>query len=264
MRKLLYTISLTAFLFFFSNLVSAQTINNSADLEKFYTEYFNNKQSRDALVKSYCTDSLYQAWKESESDAPLVHVYCDTYRGVTIRRIPNKNQYHVAFGIWQFTDVFVPMESVDIYVDKGKIYKAEQSETSISTSDLNGTKWITETGYITKSEEYYEFTQDTKIWHQENGGSFTYPYYLAQKRPAFFDHSKVGAGTKGQYYIEFNNVLGSKNLSTIIYFNKEAGVMIAKPKGGFENYFIMKDKDTALEFFQPREFPVNGPKVSQW
>ena len=40
--------------------------------------------------------------------------------------------------------------------------------------------------------------------------------------------------------------------------------MIAKPKGGFENYFIMKDKDTALEFFQPREFPVNGPKVSQW
>lgn len=52
MRKLLYTISLMAFLFFFSNLVSAQTINNSADLEKFYTEYFNNKQSRDALSKA--------------------------------------------------------------------------------------------------------------------------------------------------------------------------------------------------------------------
>jgi len=26
----------------------------------------------------------------------------------------------------------------------------------------------------------------------------------------------------------------------------------------------MKDKDIPSKFFKPREFPVNGPKVSQW
>ena len=261
MRKLLYAISLTAFLFFFSNLASAQTINNSADLEKFYKAYFHNKQSRDALVKSYCTDSIYQVWKKSESDEPLVLIYGDTYRGVTIRQIPKENQYHVAFGFWhQFTETFIPMASVDIYVDKGKIYKAEPSGTSISTSDINGTKWVSEVAYIEQSKDYYEFTQDTYIWHYE-GGTHTYPYYLSNTIAGFFDHSNVGTGTKGKYLIK--DVIGSKDYSDIIYFNKEAGVMITNPKNGFESYFIMKDKDTALEFFKTREFPVNSPKVSQ-
>ena len=261
MRKLLSTITLTALLFFFSNLVSAQTINNSADLEKFYTEFFNNRQSRDALVKSYCTDSIYKAWKVSESDAPLVYFDCDTYSGVTIRQMPKKNQYHVAFGFWQFSNVFIPMQSEIINVDKGKIYKIRNAATPISTSDLNGTKWISETGYNTQSKDYYEFTQDTYIWHYE-GGTHTYPYYMAKNIAGFFDHSKVGTGTKGQYIIKDKN--RGKDYSYIIYFDKEEGVMITKRKGEFENYYIMKDKDTALEFFKPREFPVNGPKVSQW
>ena len=262
MRELLYTISLTVFLFFFSNLASAQTINNSADLEKFYTEYFNNSQSREALVKSYCTDSVYQAWKESESDAPFVLFYCDTYTGVTIHKIPKENQYHVALGFWHpFTEAFIPTASVEIYVDKGKIYKAEPSGASISTSDLEGTKWQLEITYKERSKDYYEFTQDSYIWHYE-GGTHTFPYYLSNSIAGFFDHSKVGTGTKGKYLIK--DVMGTKDFSDIIYFNKEAGVMIAKPKGGFENYYIMKDKDSALEFFKPREFPVNGPKVSTW
>lgn len=50
---------------------------------------------------------------------------------------------------------------------------------------------------------------------------------------------------------------GGKDYDDIIYFNKEAGVMIAKPRGGYENYYIMKDKDIDVEFFYPREFPVN-------
>ena len=262
MRKLLSTISLTAFLFL-SNLASAQTISNSADLEKFYTEYFNKKQSRDALVKSYCTDSLYQVWKASESDAPLVHADYTTYSGITIRQIPKKNQYHVAFGFWQFTDIFIPMTSMDIYVDNGKIYKTGNAATSVSTSDLNGTKWIPEVGYITKSKDYDEYTEDTYIWHYE-GGTHTFPYYMSNNIAGFFDHSKVGTSTKGHYLIMHNDARGAKDYYDISYFDKEAGVMIAKPKGGHEIYYIMKDNETAIEFFKPREFPVNGPKYSQW
>ncbi len=264
MRTLLHTISLTAFLLF-SSLVSAQTINNSADLEKFYKAYFNNIQSRDALVKIFCTDSLYQAWKESETDEPFVRIYCNSYRGVSIRRIPKVNQYHVSFGSWhEFIGSFLPTASVEIYVDNnGKIFKAEPLGASISTSDLNGTKWIIETGYNTQSKDYYEFTEDTYIWHYE-GGTHTYPYYLSKTIAGFFDHSKVGTGTKGHYLIMYNDARGGKDYDDIIYFNKEAGVMIAKPKGRSENYYIIKDKDSALGFFKPREFPVNGPKVSQW
>ena len=255
MRKLLYTISLTTFLLL-SNLASAQTISNSADLERFYTAYFNNKQSRDALVKSYCTDSLYQVWKASESDAPLVHADYTTYSGITIRQIPKKNQYHVAFGFWQFTDTFIPMTSMDIYVDNGKIYKAGNAATSISTSDLNGTKWISEAVYKTKSKQFKEFTQDKYIWHYE-GGTHTFPYYMSNNIAGFFDNSKVGTGTKGHYLIIHNDARGEKDYYDIFYFDKEAGVMIAKPRGGYENYYIMKDNETAVEFFYPREFPVN-------
>ena len=259
MRKLLYTISLTAFLFFFSNLASAQTINNSADLEKFYKAYFNNIQSRDALVKIFCTDSLYQVWKESETDEPFVRIYCNSYRGVSIRRIPKVNQYYVAFGFWHpFIGYFLPTASVEIYVDNnGKIFKAEPLGATISTSDLNGTKWIAETGYKPQSKiykVYYEFTEDTFIRHYE-GGTHTFPYYLSNTISGFFDDSKVGTGTKGEYLIMSRR--GAKDYSDIIYFNKEAGVMIAKPRGGYENYYIMKDKDIDVEFFYPREFPVN-------
>ena len=258
MRKLLYAISLTAFLFFFSNLASAQTINNSADLEKFYKAYFNNIQSRDALVKIFCTDSLYQVWKESETDEPFVRIYCNSYRGVSIRRIPKVNQYHVTFGSWhEFIGSFLPTASVEIYVDNnGKIFKAEPSVVSIFTSDLNGTKWISEAGYKTKSKEYKEFTQDKYIWHYE-GGTHTFPYYLSKTIAGFFDHSKVGTGTKGYFLIMYKGGGSGKDYYDIIYFNKEAGVMIAKPKGGYENYYIMKDKDTDVEFFKSREFPVN-------
>lgn len=257
MRTLLHTISLTAFLFF-SSLVSAQTINNSADLEKFYKAYFNNIQSRDALVKIFCTDSLYQAWKESETDEPFVRIYCNSYRGVSIHRIPKVNQYHVSFGSWhEFIGSFLPTASVEIYVDNnGKIFKAEPLGATISTSDLNGTKWISEAVYKTKSKQYKEFTQDKYIWHYE-GGTHTFPYYMSKTIAGFFDHSKVGTGTKGYYLIMHKGGGSGKDYYDIIYFNKEAGVMIAKPRGGYENYYIMKDNETAVEFFKSREFPVN-------
>lgn len=193
----------------------------------------------------------------------IVHGDRNTFSGITIRQIPKKNQYHVAFGFWQFTHTFIPVTSVDIYVNKGKIYKAENTATSISTSDLNGTKWIPETGNITQPKDYKEFTQDTYIWHYERG-SHTFPYYLSNTLAGFFDNSKVGTGTKGHYLIIHNDARGKKDYYDIFYFDKEAGVMIAKPKGGFEIYFIMKDNETAVEFFKPREFPVNGPKYSQW
>jgi len=248
-------------LFFFSNNTSAQTISNSADLEKFYKAYFHNKQSKDALVKGFCTDSIYQAWKESESDEPFVFGGYDKHRGVQIRQLPKDNQYFVSFGIWFLGDNdFRSHESVAISIDKGKINKANHHpEVSISTSDLNGTKWQSEIRYTKQSKDYYEYTQDTQIWHHDDGGTFSYPYYLTDTIPTKFDYSKVGTTTKGRYYVEINPKWGDLYCEPIHYFNKEEGLMIL---GG--HVYLMKDKDIPSKFFKPREFPVNGPKVSQW
>ena len=257
MRKLLYAISLTAFLFFFSNLASAQTINNSADLEEFYKAYFHNKESRDALVKSYCTDSLYQVWKASESEEPFVFGGCDNYRGVSIRQLPKDNQYYVSFGIWFLGENdFRSHEGVAISVDKGKISKINH-EVTISSSQLIGTKCQYE--HDRKSKEYYEYKEGERIWHKEDGGSYSYPYYLTDTIPTKFDYSKVGTTTKGRYYVEINSKWEILYCHPIQYFNKEEGLMILDG-----HVYIMKDKDIPTKFFQPREFPVNGPKVSQW
>ena len=260
MRKLLSTISLTAFLFL-SNLASAQTISNSADLEKFYTEYFNKKQSRDALVKSYCTDSLYQVWKVSGSDEPFVFGGCDKHKGVAIRQLPKDNQYYVSFGFWFLSiDDFRSSDGVAISVDKGKINKVNHHpEVSISTSDLNGSKWQVEIDYTKQSKEYDEYTQDTQIWHREDKSTFSYPYYLTDTIPTKFDHSKVGKTTKGQYFVKINPKWEDLYCDPIYYFNKEDGLMILG-----EHIYIKKDKEIPAEFFKPREFPVNGPKYSQW
>ena len=260
MRTLLHTISLTAFLFF-SSLVSAQTINNSADLEKFYKAYFNNIQSRDALVKIFCTDSLYQAWKVSGSDEPFVFGGCDKHKGVEIRQLP-KDKYFVSFGFW-FLGIndFRLSDGVAISVEKGKINKVNHHpEVSISTSDLNGTKWQLKIDYTDQSKDYYEYTQDTQIWHHDDGGTFSYPYYLTDTIPTKFDHSKVGKTTKGRYFVEINPKWGDLYCDPIYYFNKEEGLMI---RG--EHIYIMKGKDIPAEFFEPRDFPVNGrKKVSNW
>lgn len=258
MRKLLYTISLMAFLFFFSNLASAQTINNSADLEEFYKAYFHNKQSRDALVKGFCTDSIYQAWKESESDEPFVFGGCDKHRGVQIRQLPKDNQYYVSFGIWFLGDNdFRSHESVAISIDKGKINKINH-EVSISSSQLIGIKCQYEHGSTPK--EYNEYKERERIWHRENGSTFSYPYYLTDTIPTKFDYSKVGTTTKGRYYVEINPKWGDLYCEPIHYFNKEEGLMILSG----DIYYIMKGKEIPKKFFKPREFPVNGPKYSTW
>ena len=262
MRKLLSTTTLTALLFFFSNFVSAQTINNSADLEKFYTEFFNNRRSRDALVKGYCTESLYLAWKASSSDVPFVFGGCDKYRGVQIRQLPKDNQYYVSFGFW-FLGIndFRSSDGVAISVDKGKINKVNHHpEVSISTSDLNGSKWQVEIDYTKQSKEYDEYTQDTQIWHREDKSTFSYPYYLTDTIPTKFDHSKVGKTTKGQYFVKINPKWGDLYCEPIHYFNKEEGLMILSG----DIYYIMKGKEIPKKFFKPREFPVNGPKYSTW
>ena len=264
MRKLLSTTTLTALLFFFSNLASAQTINNSADLEKFYTEFFNNRQSRDALVKGYCTDSLYQAWKASSSDEPFVFGGCDNHSGVQIRQLPKDNQYYVSFGYWFLgDDDYRANEGVTISVDKGKINKINH-QVSLSISDLSGTKWQHVIKRVDKPSDYYEidneydeYTNNAKIWHKKYGKNPSYHYYLTDTIPTKFESSKVGTATKGQYYIEEGAELYS---SPIYYFNKEEGLMILSG----DIYYIMKGKEIPKKFFKPREFPVNGPKYSIW
>ena len=267
MRKLLSTTTLTALLFFFSNFVSAQTINNSADLEKFYTEFFNNRRSRDALVKSYCTESLYLAWKASSSDVPFVFGGCDKYRGVQIRQLPKDNQYYVSFGYWFLgDDDYRANEGVTISVDKGKINKINH-QVSLSISDLSGTKWQRVIKRVDKpsdhyeiSKNYYEFTNNEIINQRvdlKDAPSVPNPYYLTDTTPTKFDSSKVGTNTKGQYYVE---KWGEDLLYfSINYFNKEEGLMVLN-----DNIYIMNGKEIRKEFFKPREFPVNGPKYSTW
>ena len=267
MRKLLSTTTLTALLFFFSNLASAQTINNSADLEKFYTEFFNNRQSRDALVKGYCTDSLYQAWKASSSDEPFVFGGCDNYSGVQIRQLPKDNQYLVLFGYWYFGENdFRSREGVTISVENGKINKVDH-QAPLSTSDLSGTKWRfvirrldKPNDYYKISKNYYEFTNNEIINQRvdlKDAHSVPDPYYLTDTTPTKFDSSKVGTNTKGQYYVE---KWGEDLLYfSIIYFNKEEGLMVLS-----DHIYIMNGKEIRKEFFKPRDFPVNGPIQSVW
>lgn len=246
MRKLLSTITLTAFTLFFSNLASAQTIIVSADLEKFYTEFFNNRQSRDALVKGYCTDSLYQAWKVSSSDEPFVFGSCDNYSGVQIRQLPKDNQYLVLFGIWFLGENdFRSHEGVSVSIENGKINKVNH-QAPLSTSDLNGTKWRLvirrldkPNDYYKISKYYYEFTNDEIIWQRvdlKGAPSVPNRYYLTDTIPTQFDSTKVGTNTKGQYYVRTWG--GDLICNPIIYFNKEEGLMILG-----SNIYIMKEKE---------------------
>ncbi len=73
------------------------------------------------------------------------------------------------------------------------------AQVTVSTSQLNGTKWKIKG---TSSGSVYEYSTSQEIWHRKDGSSFTYLYYLTDTpitsyEDSVFDYSKVGKQTSG-------------------------------------------------------------------
>ena len=68
------------------------------------------------------------------------------------------------------------------------------AQVTVSTSQLNGTKWKIKGS---TSGDFDEYTQSQEIWHRKDGTFSTYPYYLTDTpitsyEYSEFDYSKFG------------------------------------------------------------------------
>lgn len=135
-----------------------------------------------------------------------------------------------------------------------------RAQVVISTSDLDSTKWEhvasnnlwpdlklqsntsqeASSRQTSQRKPYYEYTQDSKIWHKSDATTATFPYYLSNTIPTKFDHSKVGKSTKGCYYIEYNSKMDEFICYLILSFNKTEGTMVLK----LEYEELVGDADT--------------------
>ena len=89
------------------------------------------------------------------------------------------------------------------------IASISMAQVTVSTSQLNGTKWRVKGS---TSGSVYEYTLSQEIWRRKDGSFCTYPYYLTDTpitsyEYSAFDYSKVGKKTKGRYYVTVNEVL---------------------------------------------------------
>lgn len=104
------------------------------------------------------------------------------------------------------------------------------AQVSISTSQLNGTKWKIKGS---SSGSVYEYSRSQNIWHRNDGSSFTYLYYLTDTPTtsheyAAFDYSKVGKRTKGRYIVTLNPKQKVVYCASIQSFDKTKGTLIIK------------------------------------
>lgn len=104
------------------------------------------------------------------------------------------------------------------------------AQVTVSTSQLNGTKWKIKG---TSSGSVYEYSTSQKIWHRKDGSSFTYLYYLTDTpitscEYSAFDNSKVGKQTKGRYIVTLNPKQKVVYCVTIQSFDKKKGTFITK------------------------------------
>lgn len=108
------------------------------------------------------------------------------------------------------------------------------AQVKISCMDLNLTKWKVVEDYTDEwgihytgspKGEFYQYTTKEKIWHQKDGRTATYQYYITDEIPTEFEFNKVGSKTKGRYYIEYNSVLKTFECWKIKEFDKNAKVM---------------------------------------
>ena len=104
------------------------------------------------------------------------------------------------------------------------------AQVTVSTSQLNGTKWKIKG---TSSGSVYEYSTSQEIWHRNDGSSFTYLYYLTDTpitscEYSAFDNSKVGKQTKGRYIVTLNPKQKVVYCASIQSFDKKKGTFITK------------------------------------
>ena len=104
------------------------------------------------------------------------------------------------------------------------------AQVTISTSQLNGTKWKIKG---TSSGSVYEYSTSQRIWHRNDGSSFTYLYYLTDTpitsyEDSVFDYSKVGKQTSGRYIVTLNPKQKVVYCVSIQSFDKTKGMFITK------------------------------------
>lgn len=124
------------------------------------------------------------------------------------------------------------------------------AQVTVSTSQLNGTRWKIKGN---ANGSFYQYTASQKIWHRKDGSSFTYLYYLTDTpitsyEDSVFDYSKVGKQTSGRYIVTLNPKQKVVYCVSIQSFDKTKGMFITKlvTKGligvgdGISKYEIVK------------------------
>ena len=104
------------------------------------------------------------------------------------------------------------------------------AQVTVSTSQLNGTKWKIKGS---TSDSAYEYTQSQEIWRRKDGSFSTYPYYITDTpitsyEYSKFDYSKVGKNTKGRYIVSANEISKITYCVSIQSFDKTKGVFVVK------------------------------------
>ena len=130
------------------------------------------------------------------------------------------------------------------------ITSISMAQVTVSTTQLNGTKWKIKGS---TSGSVYEYTQSQEIWQRKDGSFCTYPYYLTDTpitsyEYSKFDYSKVGKNTKGRYIVSANEILKITYCASIQSFDKTKGVFVTKlvtegligTGDGISNYEMVK------------------------
>ena len=104
------------------------------------------------------------------------------------------------------------------------------AQVTVSTSQLNGTKWIIKGD---TSGDIDEYTMSQRIWRRKDGSFSTYPYYITDTpitsyEYSKFDYSKVGKNTKGRYIVSANEISKITYCVSIQSFDKTKGVFVTK------------------------------------
>ena len=110
------------------------------------------------------------------------------------------------------------------------IASISMAQVTVSTSQLNGTKWRVKGETSGNRDEY---TLSHEIWRGKDGSFSTYPYYLTDTpitsyEYSKFDYSKVGKNAKGRYIVLANDVLKITYCASIQSFDKTKGVFVTK------------------------------------
>ena len=130
------------------------------------------------------------------------------------------------------------------------IASISMAQVTVSTSQLNGTKWKIKGS---TSGSVYEYTRSQEIWRRKDGSFGPYPYYLTDTpitsyEYSKFDYSKVGKNTKGRYIVSANEILKITYCVSIQSFDKTKGVFVTKlvtkgligPSDGIDTYEMVK------------------------